>query len=96
MIKPTGNAIVTSCVVWPYLSHPAFKQYFRQYCFQISDQEVSLSLKCVDYIGSVDSDSHINIYAIATVKETGQRYVVQEPLWIEKPHIEIKVGRHLE
>ena len=57
----------------------------------VPDQDVSLSMKCVDYIGGVDSDSHINIYTIATVKETGQRYVFQEPLWIEKPHIEIKV-----
>lgn len=53
--------------------------------------EVSLTLKCTDYLGNVDSDSHLNIYAIAQVKETGQRFILQEPVWIEKPHIELKV-----
>jgi hypothetical protein len=46
----------------------------------------------VDYIGSVDSDSHLNLYAMAHVKETGQRYIYEEPVWIEKPHIELKVS----
>ncbi|XP_052816995.1 protein-glutamine gamma-glutamyltransferase K-like isoform X2 [Mya arenaria] len=53
-------------------------------------QEVCLSMKCADYIGSVDSDSHVNAYVTAHVRETSQRFVFQEPLWIEKPHIEIK------
>ncbi|XP_052230405.1 protein-glutamine gamma-glutamyltransferase K-like isoform X3 [Dreissena polymorpha] len=55
-----------------------------------TEQELSLSMKCHDYIGNVDSDSHINIYVIAFVKETSQRFIFQEPLWTEKPNIEIK------
>ena len=53
-----------------------------------------LSIKCGDYIGVVDADSHVNIYALATVKETGQRFVACEAIWIEKPHIELKVLDH--
>ncbi|XP_053402741.1 hemocyte protein-glutamine gamma-glutamyltransferase-like [Mercenaria mercenaria] len=55
-----------------------------------AETEVSLQLKCVDYIGNVDSDSHLNLYAIAQVKETGQHFILQEPAWIEKPHLELK------
>lgn len=55
-----------------------------------TETEVSLALKCADYISNVDSDSHLNLYAIAQVKETGQRFIYQEPVWIEKPHIELK------
>lgn len=55
-----------------------------------AEMEVSLTLKCTDYLGNVDSDSHLNLYAIAQVKETGQRFILQEPIWIEKPHIELK------
>lgn len=54
-----------------------------------------LSVKCSEYIGNVDADSHVNIFAFATVKETNQRYVYCESLWIDKPHIELKVGKVL-
>ena len=58
-----------------------------------TETSVSLSLKCADFISSVDPDCHVTVYAIATVKETGQTFLRHEPLWIEKPHIELKV-RH--
>ena len=53
--------------------------------------DISLTLKCAEYISNVDSDSHVNIYALASVKETGQKFISQEAVWIEKPHIELKV-----
>ena len=53
-------------------------------------------MKCADYIGVVDADSHVNIYALATVKETSQRFVSCEAIWIEKPHIELKVCKITE
>ena len=56
-----------------------------------SESEVILSVKCADYIGFVDADSHVNILALATVKETNQRFISCEAIWIEKPHIELKV-----
>ena len=57
----------------------------------VAGQEISVCLKCADYIGNIDSDSHINVHAMAYVSETSQRFIYQEPHWIEKPHIEIKV-----
>lgn len=55
-----------------------------------AQSEVVMSVKCTDYIGIVDADSHVNIYALATVKETSQRFIACEAIWIEKPHIELK------
>ncbi|KAK3611436.1 hypothetical protein CHS0354_027163 [Potamilus streckersoni] len=51
---------------------------------------VTITAKCADFINSIDAESHVNIYVMATVKETGQRFVKHEALWVEKPHLELK------
>ncbi|KAL3859441.1 hypothetical protein ACJMK2_009661 [Sinanodonta woodiana] len=51
---------------------------------------VSITAKCADFINSIDAESHVNIYVMATVKETGQRFVKHEALWVEKPHLELR------
>ena len=49
-------------------------------------------MKCADYITNKDVDSHVNVYVIATVRETNQRFATRDTIWIEKPHLEVKVS----
>ncbi|KAL5022509.1 hypothetical protein ScPMuIL_001664 [Solemya velum] len=58
-----------------------------------SESQVALTVKCSDYINSVDCDSHINIYVMALVKETNQRHIQRETYWLEKPHLDLKSDR---
>lgn len=55
-----------------------------------AEGSVSLTLKCADYINNKDSDSHVNVYVMACVKETKQRFATRDTVWIEKPHLEVK------
>ncbi|KAK7114916.1 protein-glutamine gamma-glutamyltransferase 4-like isoform X1 [Littorina saxatilis] len=52
--------------------------------------DVKMSLKCADYINNKDTDSHVNVYVIATARETHQRFATRDTMWIEKPHLEVK------
>ena len=58
----------------------------------LSERDVTLTLKCADYITNKDSDSHVNVYVIANVRETKQRFATRDTIWIEKPHLEVKVS----
>ena len=53
---------------------------------------MTLTMKCADYITNQDVDSHVNVYVIATVRETNQRFATRDTIWIEKPHLEVKVS----
>ena len=55
------------------------------------EMEVQLSLDCSEYIHKKDADSHLAVNTISLVKETGQRHATRNTLWIEKPHLELKV-----
>ncbi|XP_025115118.1 protein-glutamine gamma-glutamyltransferase K-like isoform X2 [Pomacea canaliculata] len=55
-----------------------------------TENDVQMSLKCADYINNKDTDSHVNVYVIATVRETHQRFATRDTIWIEKPHLEVK------
>lgn len=57
----------------------------------VAENDVQMSLKCADYINNKDTDSHVNVYVIATVRETHQRFATRDTIWIEKPHLEVKV-----
>ena len=58
----------------------------------LSERDVTLTMKCADYITNKDVDSHVNVYVIATVRETNQRFATRDTIWIEKPHLEVKVS----
>lgn len=55
-----------------------------------AENETKLSLKASDYISSIDTDSHVNIYIIANVKETNQKYICREIIRCERPNLELK------
>lgn len=55
-----------------------------------AESTVSLSLKCSEYVNSLDADAHIVMYCLATVSETGQRYITREAFWLDKPHLDLK------
>ncbi|KAK7498048.1 hypothetical protein BaRGS_00010636, partial [Batillaria attramentaria] len=55
-----------------------------------AESDVTMALKCADYINTKDTDSHVNVYVIATARETKQRFATRETIWIEKPHLEVK------
>lgn len=58
----------------------------------ISDSVSSLSLKGTEYLSSLDADSHISLYVMATVKETSQVYLKREIYRVEQPNLELKVN----
>lgn len=55
-----------------------------------AESDVTMSLKCADYINAKDTDSHVNVYVIAKARETNQRFATRDTIWIEKPHMEVK------
>lgn len=57
----------------------------------ISESDATMTLKCADYINNKDADSHVNVYVSASVQGTGQRFATRDTIWIEKPHLEVKV-----
>ncbi|OWF54544.1 protein-glutamine gamma-glutamyltransferase K-like isoform X1 [Mizuhopecten yessoensis] len=55
-----------------------------------SDGELSLTVKCSDYINNIDPDSHVSIYVMATVKETGQHVIKRDIFRAEHPNLDLK------
>lgn len=51
----------------------------------------SMSLKATEYLNTIDSDSHVCVYLMATVKETSQVYIKREIFRVEQPNLELKV-----
>lgn len=51
-----------------------------------------MSLKATEYLNTIDSDSHVCVYLMATVKETSQVYIKREIFRVEQPNLELKVG----
>lgn len=62
-----------------------------KYISSISDSVSSLSLKGTEYLSTLDADSHISLYVMATVKETSQVYLKREIYRVEQPNLELKV-----
>lgn len=62
-----------------------------KYFSSISDSVSSLSLKGTEYLSTLDADSHISLYVMATVKETSQVYLKREIYRVEQPNLELKV-----
>lgn len=54
------------------------------------DSVSSLNLKGTEYLSSLDADSHISLYVMATVKETSQVYLKREIYRVEQPNLELK------
>lgn len=54
------------------------------------DSVSSLSLKGTEYLSTLDADSHISLYVMATVKETSQVYLKREIYRVEQPNLELK------
>ena len=52
----------------------------------------SMSLKATEYMSTLDADSHVSLYIMATVKETSQVYIKREIYRVEQPNLELKVG----
>lgn len=66
-------------------------QLYMKYISSISDSVSSLSLKGTEYLSTLDADSHISLYVMATVKETSQVYLKREIYRVEQPNLELKV-----
>ncbi|ESO91068.1 hypothetical protein LOTGIDRAFT_122446, partial [Lottia gigantea] len=56
----------------------------------IPESDVTMVLKCSEYINCQDGDAHVNVYATAKVRETGQRFAARDSFWLEKPTVEVK------
>lgn len=54
------------------------------------DSVSSISLKATEYFNSIDADSHISVYVMASVKETQQVYIKREIFRVEQPNLELK------
>jgi hypothetical protein len=53
-----------------------------------------LTLKVTDYVNVIDPDSHVNVYVIANVKETNQKYINRDIIRCERPNLELKVSKN--
>ncbi|XP_050399460.1 protein-glutamine gamma-glutamyltransferase 4 isoform X1 [Patella vulgata] len=61
-----------------------------------AEGDCSLLLKCSEFINTQDGDAHVNVYATAKVRETGQRFAARESFWLEKPTLDVKTEGNAE
>ena len=62
------------------------------FLFIFTENLTKLTLKVTDYVNIIDPDSHVNVYVIANVKETNQKYINRDIIRCERPNLELKVG----
>ena len=65
----------------------------NSFLFIFTENLTKLTLKVTDYVNVIDPDSHVNVYVIANVKETNQKYIHRDIIRCERPNLELKVSK---